>query len=889
MKPIRLLFVLIVALLAARLITHTGALGRAPIVTPGKQPDGKVLVTTNQIVSPIGIVRETTGGRPKEIALSPDGRTLAVLNNSTPHAVLLFNTQNGEPTGFLDFARHEPAAMGLAWSPDGNHIYAACTGSMVARFTRSGSDTSAWTAEPDIHVGAKERGDSNPLGLAVSKDGKRLYVAMSRRNAVAAVNLADGSTLRTIGVGVSPYAILLSHDGKKLYVANRGGKLVAATDSDGDGAFEPSAGTRVRVDPETDAAINGTISVVDVKPDFSPVPADATVELECGKHPSGLALNRGDKTLYVACADSDDIELFDTHTLNRISSISLTPDEDQGFGQIPDSIALSDDEKTLFVACGGENAVAVIRLGKSPSVVGRFSAGWYPQSVAQRHGRLYIGSAKGIGPRTLDPKTNSYYVHNSIGTVQFVAPGDWRDLPARSREVAVNNRWGVEPEARPGQQAVPVPERVGEASVFKHVVYIIKENQSYDSLLGDMREGNGDVKLNLYGENVCPNHHRIAREFVLLDNTYTSGTNSADGHQWCDEAVANNYTEQNYGANVRSYPYDGGDPLTYSPNGFLWTTALRKKLSVRVYGEFVNHATIQPTGVEKGIKTNWLNLYNDRTEKTGKFKISAATDCKALAPLLHPNAIGFPLVVSDQFRADQFLDDLASYEAKDGDDPAKDSFPSLNILTLICDHTSGTSPGMPTPASQVADNDLALGRVVDKISHSRYWKDTLILVIEDDSQAAVDHVDGHRTAAFCISPYTRRHVVVSENYNHPSLLRTMELVLGLPAMTRFDRSATPLYACFTGTPDFAPYLLEPNRIPLDQINRPRAQLRGEPLKLANLSAAQDYSAPDLADANIIARADWYSRKPNTPFPTALYEKSEKSERNEKSTKPDRDW
>ncbi len=885
MKPIRLLLLLPVVLLAARVMTHSGAQDKTPTVTPGKLPDGKILVTTNQTVSPIGIVQETTGGRPKEIALSPDGKTLAVLNNHTPHAVLLYNAQNGKPAGFLDFASREPAAMGLAWSQDGKHIYASCTGGTIARFSKLGSDGSAWSPEPDIHVGGKEGGDSNPLGLAISRDGKRLYAALSRRNAVVAVNLPDGSAIRTISVGVSPYSILLSHDGQRLFVANRGGRLVQrasgaprATDADGDGVIEPSSGTLVTVDPETDAAQHGTISVVDVGPDHSAAPADATVELDCGKHPSSLALDRNDKALYVACADSDDIELFDTRTLQRKTTITLTPDEDKGFGQIPDSIALSDDEKTLFVACGGENAVAVVKLGKSPAVIGRIPAGWYPLSVAQRHGRIYIGSAKGIGPRTLDPKTNSYYVHNSVGTVQFVAPGDWRDLSARSHEVAINNRWGIEPEERAGQRAVPVPERVGEASVFKHVVYIIKENQTYDSLLGDMREGNGDAKLNLYGENVCPNHHQLAREFVLLDNTYTSGTNSADGHQWCDEAVANNYTEQNYDANVRSYPYDGGDPLTYSPNGFLWTAALRKKLAVRDYGEFVNHATIQSTGVEKGIQTSWLNLFKDRNEKTGKFKISAATDCKALAPLLHPKAIGFPLIVSDQFRADQFLEDFASYAANDGDDPTKDSFPALNILTLICDHTSGTAPGMPTPASQVADNDLALGRVVDAISHSRYWKDTLILVIEDDSQAAVDHVDGHRTAAFCVSPYTRRHVVVSENYNHTSLLRTMELVLGLPAMTRFDRSARPLFACFTATPDFSAYKLLPNRIPLDQINRPKAQLRGEPLKLAKLSAAQDYSAPDLANANIIARADWYSRKPNTPFPAALYDKSETPDR-----------
>ena len=452
-------------------------------------------------------------------------------------------------------------------------------------------------------------------------------------------------------------------------------------------------------------------------------------------------------------------------------------------------------------------------------------------------------------------------MHNSIGTVQFVADSEWKDLRAQTRRVAENNRWGSEPQARANRAPVPVPERVGEPSVFKHVVYIIKENQTYDSLLGDMPEGNGDKALNLYNQSVCPNHHQLARDFVLLDNTYTSGSNSADGHQWCDEAVANGYMEQNYDAHVRSYPYDGGDPLASSPNGFLWTAALRKHLGVRMYGEFINHPTVRAN--EPGIARTWTNLFKDRNEHANRFTIRAGTDTKAILPYINPYSIGFPLVVSDQWRADQYLADLAGFE-KSG------SMPQLNIILLPCDHTSGRSSGMPTPAAEVADNDLALGRVVEGISHSQFWKDTLILVIEDDSQASVDHVDGHRTAAFCISAYTRRKVVVSEYYNHTSLLRTMELVLGLPAMTRFDRTATPLYACFTAVPNFTPYSHEPNQVALDTINAPVAQLTGEARRLAIRSNGLDWSDLDRADPNVVARADWNSRKPNTPFPSEMY-------------------
>jgi hypothetical protein len=377
-----------------------------------------------------------------------------------------------------------------------------------------------------------------------------------------------------------------------------------------------------------------------------------------------------------------------------------------------------------------------------------------------------------------------------------------------------------------------------------------------------MREGNGDKALNLFGEAITPNHHALAREFVLLDNTYTSGTNSADGHQWTDEAVANSYIEQNYGAHLRSYPYDGGDPLAYSPKGFLWTAARNKGLNVRIYGEFVNAPSIKSQ--VPGTRATWLNLWKDHQENTGKFKIEAHTDNAALRPLLHPNFIGFPLAVSDQWRADQFLAEFDTFETKG-------ELPELIMMLLPCDHTSGTSAGMPTPRASVADNDLALGRIVDRISHSRFWKDTLILVIEDDSQAAVDHVDGHRTTAFCISPYTRRHTVVSAPYNHTSLLRTIELVLGLPPMTRFDRTADSMKDCFTPAADLTPYAHRPNQVPIDELNPAPAALRGRARRLALQCEKLDWSEIDRANPGVVANAIWANRKPGIAFPSALYQ------------------
>jgi hypothetical protein len=407
----------------------------------------------------------------------------------------------------------------------------------------------------------------------------------------------------------------------------------------------------------------------------------------------------------------------------------------------------------------------------------------------------------------------------------------------------------------------PVPERVGEPSVFRHVVYIIKENHTYDTTLGDIKEGNGDPALTIFGENVTPNQHALARQFVLLDNTYTSGTNSADGHQWVSSSVANGYMEQNYQSYARSYPYDGGDALAYSPAGFLWNAAAARGLSVRVYGEFVNRPKVLAPDGRK--KPTWTDLWRDYQSGANQYTIKAETDNAALRRFLHPRFIGFPQTVSDQWRADQYLADLTQFERTG-------KMPALSIMLLPNDHTSGTSPGMPTPRAAVADNDLALGRIVEAISRSRFWKETLILAMEDDSQLGVDHVDGHRTLAFCISPYTRRGAVVSEPYTHTSIARTIGLVLGIPPMNRFDRTARPMSACFTGVPDYAPYTHLAARVKLDEMNPAAAALRGEARRLAVASGRQDFSDVDRADAKVVARAVWLSRKPTQPFPWDHY-------------------
>ncbi len=848
----------------------------------GEQSDGTFLVPTNQVVSPVGKVRQIPNEWPKDVALSPNGKIVAVL---TQNAVYLFS-RDGEEITRVKIAA---GPLGLAWMPDSGTLFASGNNGEVYRIVTKGKTWSianpffitekretgikpqsrlnagehltrpTLTAEmplidsTDLH--SRHEGNPQVTGLAVSRDGKRLYAALGMMNSVVVVDATAEKLIATVPVGIAPYRILLSPDGKTLIVGNRGGRPPQEKE-----ASAHSAGTAVRIDRMTGAALAGSVSFVDTR-------TFVTTEMEAGRQPSALAVSSDGASLYVANADDDTILLVDTKTKSVRQTLSLTPAKDPGFGQMPTGLTLSEDGKFLYATCGGGNSVAVISLSNF-SINGYLPTGWFPIALEEDKGELFVISSKGIGTRSVG-HGGAVSVDHGVGIIQFIDPSDRTDLARLTAQVSSNNRWGMaELPARSGEKPVPVPERVGEPSVFSHVVYIIKENHTYDLDFGDMPEGNGDKQLCLFGENVTPNEHALARQFVLLDNTYASGTNSGDGHQWTDSAIANAYLEQNFRAYARSYPVTGNDPLARSPAGFIWNAALRAGQSVRVYGEFANRPRIiDPI---TGRMPNWTELWKDYQTGGHKYHITADTDDAVLNAHLNPTYIGFPLLASDQWRADQFLAELKTYEQFN-------ALPDLSILLLPCDHTAGDKPGMPTPRAMVADNDFALGRIVEGLSHSRFWKETLILVIEDDAQFGLDHVDGHRTVALCISPYTRRGAVVSELYNHTSFVRTIELVLGLPAMNRFDRTATPLSACFAGQPDCHPYVHVPNRIRFDEMNPVLHTLHGERLKLGRASNRFDLSQPDRADAKTMALAAWNEQHPKRRFPWHYFKPAKDSD------------
>jgi hypothetical protein len=352
---------------------------------------------------------------------------------------------------------------------------------------------------------------------------------------------------------------------------------------------------------------------------------------------------------------------------------------------------------------------------------------------------------------------------------------------------------------------------------------------------------------------VTPNFHALARQFTLFDNFYCSGVLSADGHSWVNEAYVTDYLERSFGGFTRSYPYEGSDPLAFAPFGFLWDNALFHKKTFRNYGEFCK-TTYTPA------KATWTDVYQDHKNGTRNVKIDVQPNMHTLKPYTHPGFPGFPLKTPDVYRAKLFLDELKEYEKKG-------TFPNLVYLFLPCDHTSGTNPGFPTPRAMVADNDLAVGQVVEGLSKSKFWKDTCIFIVEDDPQNGFDHVDGHRTVAFVISPYTKRKFVDSTNYNQTSMVKTIELLLGLPPMNQLDLSATPMRNCFQNVPDLTPYTCLPNNIPLDEMNPPLKKLKGKALYWAQKSLELDLSKEDRADEDTFNRILWHAtRGYDTPYP-----------------------
>ncbi|MGC8743694.1 MAG: bifunctional YncE family protein/alkaline phosphatase family protein [Verrucomicrobiia bacterium] len=851
----------------------------------GKIAENRYYTPANQILTPSGIQVELPGMRPQALALSPDGKIL--VTSGKTHDLVVINPQTGailkkvplpsekdlKPPESISTHILSPdkegqlSFTGLIFSPDGKRIYLANVNGSIKVFEVVRDSNGVVDVQPSFSIllppfSAGKRKSDIPAGLAISSDGRRLYVALNLSNRLSEMDAATGKILRIWDVGVAPHDVVLKGD--KVYVSNRGGRQPEWDDL----SSSAGLGINVRVDPVRYIASEGSISVINLNNDR------AIKEILTAPHPAGMALSPDGKYLAVASSGGDLIYIVDTATDNVVEKICARQKPSDLFGAQPNAVAFDKSGKRLYVCNGTQNAVAVINFEAGRSqLVGLIPVGWFPGAVIcdSIKNRLYVANIKGIGS-TQKYKPGEKVKYNSrqyYGTLSIIKIPSGPELKQMTDKALYNIRYPLIKQAfLPARTNVPpraVPERVGEPCVFKHVVYIIKENRTYDQILGDMKEGNGDPSLCVFGENVTPNHHKLAREFALLDNTYCSGILSADGHQWADSAIANEYLERSFAGFPRSYPDgmedDDIDALAYSSAGFIWDMAIVWKKSLRIYGEFAITDKFWRDPTQKG-KPKFTDVYKEFINGTSNIVISSHPAIESIRPYLCTNTVGWDMDIPDQFRAAQFIKELNEFEKKD-------EFPNLSIICLPNDHTSGTKPGSPTPAAHVADNDLALGKIVEAISHSRFWKETCIFVIEDDPQNGWDHVSGYRTVAFVISPYTKRRTVVSTQYNQTSVLRTIELILGLPPMNQMDASATPMFDCFTDKPDFTPYKAVPNNIPLDKLN-PEIKKISNPFlqRLARQSEKLPLDKVDQCPEEVLNRIIWHSVKgPDAPFPS----------------------
>ncbi|HLJ46466.1 MAG TPA: bifunctional YncE family protein/alkaline phosphatase family protein, partial [Bryobacteraceae bacterium] len=741
-------------------------------VALGKQDAGFYLLPTNQLLRPWG-EQALIKGRPVDLAFDSRKRTIAVLNT---RSVMLFDATSGAQ--LADIRTKATSYTGIAFRPGDRELWASETSGggpdsiFIQRLNENGSP------------GEIERidlpGHPQPCGIAFSADGNFVYIAMSRLGQVDVFDASRRTIVRSIDTGNVPFGVAFAVKRDRVFVTNRGGRR-----SDGHETTAPSSGTAVITDPVTGTTTSGSVTVIELK-------SGKTREVSVGLAPSLMALNSDESLLAVANGHSDSVSVLNTSDLTR-TDVKIPAYPEGTLGSQPIALVFSPEGDRLYVACAGNNAVAVLtRAGKTWKVAGAVPAGWFPTALAiDSAGVLRVLNIKGVG-NTADGKGgfNSRQYEGSLLKIPAPLPAQ---IAAGTREVMAANS----PKYESGG-GISNLSSLG----IKHVFFIVKENRTYDQVFGDMAKGNSDPKLVMYGRDVTPNHHALAEKYVLLDNFDCGGAISFDGHQWLMQAFVSDYVERAFAASPRGYAWNMADALTVSPAGFFWQAG-NKPLSVRIYGEFSlpiiwDAVTQNPVDITEKQELSWSDYW--KLYKSGKWResVGSRSGVPALQKYIDPHYPSDSTSIPDQMRADEFLRELAGFEKTD-------NLPNLSVITLNSDHTNGKRPGSPTPRAMVADDDLALGRMVEGVSKSRFWASSLILVVEDDAQDGVDHVDGHRTVALAIGPHIRRAAVDSNNYNHESMVRTIQEIFEIPQKTRFLAAARAMHSVFTSDADVSGY------------------------------------------------------------------------------------
>lgn len=840
---------------------------------PVRSVDKPGVVTTGQSITPAG-AQSVFSGRVHAVAFGSSDDVIYVALSSGD--VYKLDWRTNKVLEIVHGTRN-PGMQGMMLDPaSGDPLLSAAISGTIQGKRETAIQLVRITGGEEIVI-ANRLGDfaAGEISTAAEKNaaGERLAgIALTFNDSLAVVDLASGKVKGAVRTGIAPFGVRVNNSGTVAYVSNWGGRFPRAQDLTSTTGTRPGA-DHVVVDARGIAS-TGTVNRVDL------VTMKVTNSIETGLHPTALAWDEPRARLYVANSNSDSVTVIDSQ-LNRVAqTFRIEPFQKKAEGVAPNALAVSQDGKTLYAACGGINAVAVMRADDG-HIEGLIPTAWYPNDLRlSADGKyLLVANLMGAGPggdpldiarmargEGLDilPGPTRRYVHSDRSSVEVIPVPDAAQLEGYSSAVAHNNhlplrdRQAAAPEAadRAKVEPLPVPLRAGDPSLINHVVFIIKENRSYDQVFGDMSQANSDPTLEQYGRDVTPNQHRLAEQFVLLDNFYASGGNSADGHQWLTQAAETDYAYWP-GYEGRSYPYDGADPIAPASSGFIWNEAKAHKLTAEDFGEYVP----VPHG-EMSISEREKNLADWKAGEdfSGCFHESAPS-----ASLDRIVAHDFPywtLAVPDVVRAQIFLKYLSGWERSG-------AMPNLVLMQLPSDHTAGTTPGVSTPRAMVADNDWALGQVAAALTQSRFWKSMAIFVVEDDAQAGIDHVDGHRTVALAISPYTRRGAIDSTYYSHLSMVKTIERMLGLPTLSIFDLISDDMRNSFQVAPDFTPYTAVEPKQSIFEVNPSLNALKGAARKAAVASMQMDFNVPDDVPSQTLNRILWHeARGWQAPYPEA---------------------
>ncbi|GAA3753000.1 alkaline phosphatase family protein [Terriglobus aquaticus] len=873
----------------------------SPERTVGPQRDGSIVASSNQVLTPAGrLVELGSPVRAKAIALNPakGAHTAAVLLMGSPEPILVIDTVSGQvlqrfvpsgEAGASDKDRSAGSFSGVTYSPDGSRLLFSQDNNYVSVATvdrKTGllsHEQRVTLPEPPADGRTYHNAKAiNPGGIAFSADGKRAYVALNAANTLGVIDLQarPAKLVVQIPIGNVPNSVVVH--GNFAYVSNEGGRPATQGDFTND-----SDGTAIVVDRTDAFTLSGTVSVVDL------TTGKQTASIPVGLHPAGMTI--AGSRLFVANTYGDSLSIIDLATNKVVRTIDLSvPIAGGTFGSGPNAVAVT-ESGTAYVTLGQANAVAVVDLqGRDAHpVIGYIPTAYFPTSIAFDAARkqLVIADDKGLGSRgktTTKDGVIGYNTHADMGVVNLIPEPNAGSLAGMSRQVFQNNHWDLTTNIQVGPQfvqrdakPVAIPRHIGEPSLIQHVFLIIKENRTYDQMLGDVPWGNGAPELAIFASGV-PNQHAFVQRFPLLDNVYAPSRQSADGHPWIGMSgsfYSNDILSPDW---IRSYP--GGeaeDALTNTPRGFLWTEVAAKGMTARLYGEWSSGTTIDKK--KDGTAYTWADFWRTSLCKEGKAPASAcvvpdgaihvSSAIPSAAKIMDPHFPPFNLDIPDQYRADYWIQQFKEMDAQN-------QVPNLTVLWLPDDHTAGTSKGHPYPINYQADNDLALGRMVDAISHSKVWGSSAIFVEEDDSQGGTDHVDGHRQPVYVISPYTAapaapgRGKTIHTTYTAENINRTIENILGAKPLTQFDLVASPMFDAFQDTADLTPYTVVPATIPLDQ--GPDI----EPGKLTSFSPVEKewlkatgkvmkgkYDKADSVDPNFLNHVTWYATTGWTrPYP-----------------------